>query len=219
MNIFWTIPSNISSRQKRIDDALRQVKIDLSSVRSCLDYGGDEGQFIPQALPRESRFVLDISSTEQAQDFVRISVIDELPQKVELVMCCMVLEHVDDPKSMMSDLVTASSSYVYIEVPNDLIKSSNFHKTLYYKRYLQIISKSKWLFICLDFLSGLSRNFLGFIPWFGVVKQSEHINYFTNNSLERLIRIFGSNVEVITWKNGKVGGLRIGQISGTMRKK
>jgi hypothetical protein len=83
-----------------------------------------------------------------------------------------------------------------------------------------MVRKVKVLFIFLDFTSGLIRNFLGFIPWFGIIKQSEHVNYLTPKSLENLI----VNLDIkINWISGvdtgtSQGRMRLGRLSLVARK-
>jgi hypothetical protein len=191
---------------------------DLESAGSCLDYGGDEGQFIPEHIPRDKSFVLDYSNKPSSSGYISISDIRDLPGPVDLVLCCMTLEHVSQPMELMKELMSCSSGYIYLEVPQDSYRVSLFHTTGAYKFWLRILRSSKILFKGFDFVSGIFRNFLGFIPWFGVIKQSEHINYFSDESIKVLARIFDLEVNTRGFPGSSVGAMKIGQLSSLLRK-
>jgi hypothetical protein len=186
---------------------------DLVGAGSCLDYGGDEGQFIPKHIPREMSFVLDYSGKSSSSDFTAISDIRDLPKPVDIVLCCMTLEHVSLPMELMRELISSSSGHTYLEVPQDSFKVSRFHTTMAYKRWLGLLRRSKTLFMGFDFVSGLSRNLLGFIPWFGVIKQSEHINYFSEESISCMARSFKLSAKTKVFKGSSVGHMKLGQLS------
>jgi hypothetical protein len=65
------------------------------------------------------------------------------------------------------------------------------------------------LFIFVDFLSGAYRQIFKRIPWFGIVKQSEHINYFNVKSLRVFAELRGLEVLFVSepdlkYKVGKI---------------
>jgi hypothetical protein len=191
---------------------------DIESSKSCLDYGGDQGQFIPKHIPREMSFVLDYSNKPSSSDYISITDIGQLPNPVDLVLCCMTLEHVSLPLELMRELISSSSGYIYLEVPQDSFRVSRFHATGAYRSWLGLLRSSRILFMGFDFISGIFRNFLGFIPWFGVIKQSEHINYFSERSIQRLAGDFNLVVRTKNFNGASVGAMRIGQLSTLLSK-
>jgi len=218
INNFWLQPKNIEIRTSRLQSTLISMGFDLEGTSSCLDYGGDEGQFIPKHIPREMSFVLDYSDKPSSSDYISISNVRDLPKPVDLVLCCMTLEHVSLPVELMRELVSSSSGHIYLEVPQDSYKISRFHGTRAYKTWLRLLRNSKVLFMSSDFVSGLFRNFLGFVPWFGVIKQSEHINYFSQESIHRLASSFSLNLKSKAYLRGSVGGMKLGQLSSLLSK-
>jgi hypothetical protein len=218
INDFWLKPQNIKVRTARLQGTLESMGFALENTRSCLDYGGDEGQFIPKHIPREMSFVLDYSNKPSSSDYISITDVRELPSPVDLVLCCMTLEHVSLPMKLMRELMNSSSGYIYLEVPQDSFKVSRFHATRAYKNWLNLLGRSKILFISFDFISGLCRNFLGFIPWFGVIKQSEHINYFSEESIHRLASSFELGVKTKGFQGSSVGSMKLGQLSALLSK-
>lgn len=217
INDFFKIKQNIEIRKNRIYKNLEINRIEINQITSCLDYGGDEGQFFPDHLDHDAKFLLDVSNTLYDLEYIKISKVEELQHKVDLVMCCMVLEHVNQPINLFSDLkgvVSMPGGIIYLEVPNDIFKVSKFHSTSFYQSFLKTISKSYFLFIAFDFAGGVYRNFFKRIPFFGIVKQSEHINYFTIKSLRILFENHDLTANVYLSDSSSVGGLNLGTICG-----
>ena len=92
------------------------------------------------------------------------------------------------------------------------------HNSLRYRRYLQLLSRHRGLFIPMDFVTGVWRQYRHAIPRLGIVKQSEHINYFSPDALrDLLVRTGFSVVAERTDPRAQVGGLRIGRYGAAAR--
>lgn len=209
-------------RREFTDQVLVDAGIDRASIRGVIDFGGDQGQFFPtNAMP--PFFVVETGSEDKGLGrsvsfFERIA---DVPECVDLVMNCYVLEHL----SSMGDVVDEMSSkltmggYLYFEVPLDSFGTSSFHRTKVYRKLLFFIAKYRLPFVLLDFLSGVYRHFFGRIPWFGIVKQSEHINYFDKDSLASFVSM--QNAEVLYMspedRSYKVGTVRQGRLACVSR--
>lgn len=220
INDFFKVEKNILQRKERIYRNLEDNNVSIDSLKTILDYGGDEGQFFPDHLDKTSKFLLDVSSVGTNDEFTRITSVKDLPKKIDLVMCCMVLEHVENPLNLLSELkssLNVKGATIYVEVPNDTFTVSRFHSTAFYKSYVNFLYKHYFLFVILDFLSGFYRNYTKRIPFFGIVKQSEHINYFSKMSLGQAFLQIGINVEVKEVKTSSVGGLNLGSICAIAR--
>jgi SAM-dependent methyltransferase len=186
----------------------------MSSELGCVvDFGGDEGQFFPD-LPTRRRIVCDVSNRDLPAGIEHVSTLGELDNdKPELVIVAHVLEHLPDPLQPLREIrrAIADDGILYVEVPLDLFRMSGFHATIRYQRYLQRLIRHRFPFVTLDFLSGLSRQFRSSIPRLGVIKQSEHINYFSARSLRAALTASGfAVVAERSDRQAKVGGLRIG---------
>lgn len=81
-----------------------------------------------------------------------------------------------------------TNGHLLVDPPYEKFWVSHFHKTSLYDSYLSILYKSLNLFKFLDFLTGVWRHFLNKIPFFGIVKQSEHINYLDYLAIVKLIQ-------------------------------
>jgi hypothetical protein len=186
----------------------------MTSALTCaVDFGGDEGQFFPR-VPTGRRVVCDVSSRDLPVGIERITTLSELGDtKPDLFIVAHVLEHLPDPLEPLMDIRRSISDdgIIYVEVPLDRFRVSKFHASERYQRYLRRLVLHRLPFVGSDFLSGLSRQFRSSIPRFGVVKQSEHINYFSRRSIEAALN--ASGFTVVAERSDpemKVGGLRMG---------
>lgn len=118
------INSMNSARYK--EDRLRTINdvidknIDRTTISSVLDYGGDDGSFIPTRFIKAKKFVYDISGVKPT---LGVSVFDPLSHshlKFDFIMCCHVLEHKSDPDVVIKDIIkyTNENTWMYWEVPN-----------------------------------------------------------------------------------------------------
>lgn len=118
----------IISRQDGLYDFLLGS---ISQIYTILDYGGDEGQFIPRQFKLAKKYVFDISGANAYEGVEKIGDFSELAgRKFDFVMCCHLLEHVSDPLQIISNIVdcVADNGYLYIEVPFEtkFLRYSNY---------------------------------------------------------------------------------------------
>lgn len=98
-------------------------KINYKSVHMLLDYGGDEGQYIPDLFDGAEKYVFEISGNKVRDGVVLLNDIEEVKNKTfDFIMCCQVLEHVSDPMKIIENMVNSlkNDGYLYIEVPNEV---------------------------------------------------------------------------------------------------
>lgn len=209
--------NQIKGRRERIDIIFQEAQLDLASLRGCLDLGGDEGQFIPNDISGP-KFVVDQDTAKQSfEDLISfVSDIRDVPNNsVDLAMMCMVLEHLNSPRSTL-ELVSQKirhGKFLYIEVPKDSFRISRFHNNKLYRHYLIVIRKIKLLFVFIDFLTGLYRFFKHKIPFWGIIKQSEHINYFSSQNIKQILSELGFSIRVlIEEESSGQGKIRLGSI-------
>jgi hypothetical protein len=99
----------INRRKKFINSLIYQHVSDLQSI---LDYGGDDGAYIPDV---PVKYVYDVSGVEPRPGILKYSL--DKHGEFDLVMSCQVLEHVSNINKLVSDLKTRTKEYLYIEVP------------------------------------------------------------------------------------------------------
>jgi SAM-dependent methyltransferase len=204
-------------RKAFLSDSFIKAGLGTRVFDGCIDFGGDLGQFIPDGV-EGNKVVIDYSNKAFPGDgILRFRDLAEVSFKVDLVLNCHVLEHLPEIGEVLRDIRQhiRSGGYVYIEIPQDSFRTSAFHKTILYRKWLHLISRSRILFMALDFISGVSRQFFGRIPWFGIIKQSEHLNYFRSKSLQYLLESAGFVVVKISppTRGSKQGKLRFGRMS------
>lgn len=108
-------------RKRNVSDYLQKY-IDFSAFHTLLDYGGDEGQYIPKLFDKAERYVYDISGNKVRDGIIRLRDLDEVcNKKFDFIMCCHVLEHVSDPIGIIEIMVSSlkDGGVLYIEVPNE----------------------------------------------------------------------------------------------------
>jgi SAM-dependent methyltransferase len=180
----------------------------------AVDFGGDEGQFFPD-IPIKHKLVCDVSDRAVAPDVERIAELSVLADKtVDLVIVAHVLEHLSDPRAPLAEIreIIGDEGILYVEVPLDRARLRAFHASDRYRSYLHWVSARRIPFILMDFLTGIWRQFERRLPPFGVIKQSEHINYFDAASVRSLLRASGFRIIAERHDPGaKAGGLRIGR--------
>lgn len=106
-------------RKNRIWDFVRPY-IDKDRVRTVLDFGGDEGQFIPDEFSYADRYVYEISGNKVADGVTLLKTKEELTGfSWDLIFCNMVMEHLSDPRTYFKELAMNMSKHtlLYIEVP------------------------------------------------------------------------------------------------------
>jgi SAM-dependent methyltransferase len=190
------------------------AKSGWESFDVVVDFGGDGGQFFPSSC-RGRKILIDMSSKSLEPGIERLKDFADLDANPDLVLICHVLEHLNDPLAVLVQARRAlqSDGFLYVEVPLDLPRTHHWHAKQAYRRYLHWISGKRPLTVLADFASGVSRQ-LGFrIPRLGLVKESEHINYFTQRSLTTLLERAGYTVITASAEpRAQVGGLRLGRL-------
>lgn len=179
--------------QMRVQEYVSHKAIDMPT--RILDFGGDEGQFIPDLSPSCQKRVYEVSSSPTVDGVQRVSswhdVEDFAPN---FVMICHVLEHTRDAREIVQRAYEAlpEGGLLYVEVPLDRPpKPSRLLATTFQSKYSRLVVKSRLTWIPLDLFSLLARRYLKMFPPGSVVKQSEHIQYFDENSIRVVLEQIG----------------------------
>jgi SAM-dependent methyltransferase len=200
-----------------------RARVPIDSVGSVLDFGGDLGQFIPDEI-RGKRYLLDPSNgpIESESGIVRVSSLEQVPIELDLIMNCHTLEHLSDFKAVIDDIYESikPGRYFYLEVPLDGFKVKTFHRSRVYNSYLQLVQAQRNILIVANFFTGVFRQLFRGIPFFGVIQQSEHVNYFGQKSLEILLKSSGFEILSVQGPDFKFqqGKIRLGRIGILARK-
>ncbi|BBX73792.1 class I SAM-dependent methyltransferase [Mycobacterium shinjukuense] len=187
---------------------------DIDSLRNIVDYGGDEGQFFPAGYAGP-KYVIEVSGKDLVDGVQAAASLDELPDRPHLVIAAHLLEHLVDPAALVKEVraAVADDGLFYVEVPLDRPKVRKWHAGAPYRRFLDRVSATRGTWIAADFLAGVARNFGRTVPRLGAIKQSEHINYFSTQSLQKLLADGGFRVvSTRADPTASVGGLRMGKL-------
>jgi hypothetical protein len=99
----------IKNRKQFINNLIFKHAHELDSI---LDYGGDDGRYIPNV---STKYVYDLSDTIPIDNVKKFDPASS--DKFDLVMNCQVLEHVSDVNNLLEILKSYTKKYLYIEVP------------------------------------------------------------------------------------------------------
>ena len=214
-------PTAVAERRDYMSENLQTLSVELDTNSAVLDFGGDLGQFFPDGLTGK-KYLFDPSDTGVPGEITRVKSLASLNSSLGLVMNCHTLEHLpvlQGQAQTMANLLT-QNGYLYIEVPLDRFKTSGLHKTSVYRVYIHLLLRITPVFIFTDFFSGVYRLLFGKIPFWGIVKQSEHLNYFSKESLLMLVR---GEVEVIGVSQPDLrfgqGRIKVGRIAMVAKKR
>lgn len=156
----------LSERKKYTTDIFKN-SLDVASIKTVLDFGGDEGQFIPEILKHAEKYVYEISGVTPIDGIKCIENEEELKNyNWDLIMCCHVLEHVSYPMDILNKIINLmqSDSYLYLELPIDKIEASPLKEFIRRpKRLIEVFSSGTRLVI---------------------PEMHEHINFFDIKTLE-----------------------------------
>jgi hypothetical protein len=175
----------ISMRQDSLYKFLH--KLLPKTPKKIVDVGGDRGQYIPNFGQIEN-YVIESSSKEVVNGVRRLSTLDE---KIgyDLILYSHVLEHVAKPREEV-EMLLRHSDHLYVEVPFGLpyISKTRKSKISFLLKIFQSLAPVMW--------SRSSKPATGRSSQKGVLVQSEHINFFSEKSLQILADSLNLDVHI-----------------------
>jgi hypothetical protein len=182
----------ITWRKRVVLDFLQQ-NMNPGFIETVMDYGGDEGQFIPDSLGKK-KFVFELSDALPVPGVTKLTTEhDTRSQHYDLVMMCHVLEHCSDPFAMVQTL-RELGNFCYVEVPYENFSLRLVGRGPFYQRYLDALLHFPAILTAVDFYSTVFRVKFDVIPPLGLTKCSEHLNFFNERSLVALLEMAGLKV-------------------------
>ena len=164
----------------------------IALPRSIVDWGGDQGQFIPDFKHAPNKLVYEVSNVAPISGVNRTSSIEGIKAvNPDFIMICHVLEHdhlARETVNTISELLP-ENGLLYIEVPDDRISVTPKHRASV-RRQLFLLNH-KLLFIVLDAYSLLTLRILKKRMPFQTLKQSEHVNFFSRDSIVMVMKSLG----------------------------
>lgn len=178
---------NLLQKLIRAGDVIAPIRV--------LDVGGDEGQFIPNLPSIKNRAVLEVSGVRPIAEVASISNWEEAAVfGPDLLMICHVLEHTDLAREMIEAAsgLLKPGQLLYVEVPLDRPKKiGKLFRKKAYQTYTRWLAGHPVFFRAADLISLVSRRMLGQPIWGSIIKQNEHLNYFSRESLASVVSSLG----------------------------
>jgi hypothetical protein len=159
-------------------------------IETVLDVGGDKGQYIPDFESTTKRFVVDPSNRELAHGVKRLNSLEDI-EKCDLILYSHVLEHVSFPLQDIVNLLRKCKA-LYIEVPFGKPKINLARRLGIFVPLILILSKFPKLYS--KFTAPNAGRLSNRNLW---LNQSEHINFFEENSFRFIAEINNKNLECI----------------------
>lgn len=188
----------VAERRGALDRFVR-AHVNIGAVDDVLDFGGDRGQLIPAIGQR--RFVYEISGVRPVDGVVNIASAEALRgRSFDLVLLCHVLEHCSEPTSVLAEvrsLMRTNGSMLYVELPYERVNLRWLGKRAPYRAYLGAIRRVRPALLALDLYSTLFRVRFETLPPLGFVRMHEHLNFFDERSLGRLLERSGFDAVTI----------------------
>jgi hypothetical protein len=184
LNASISSPESWRTRKSLLASLFRErLNLDGRTFDSVLDFGGDRGDLIAKLFPGSRRFVYEISGVRPITGVETLRTLEECRRyPIDLIITSNVLEHVGSPREVISQIasIAGPQTLVFNEVP--LESPTDWRSRL--KRLVQagILSIAR---------PALAWQVTG--P--GVFNlMHEHVNYFSQRSLDRLMQVSGFDV-------------------------
>lgn len=175
----------IEIKKNNIISTIKSASINLSQIKSVLDYGGDKGQNLDLSIFNGmKKFLYDITDLEPVEGVERVRELE--PEQFDLVISQHVLEHVADPLAMIKKAAATlkEGGYFYFELPQD----SPFFTNPKWSFFRRLSKKLGFAFPTYFNLKQKLRN-----KFFGM---HEHINFFSEKSINKILE--GAELELLT---------------------
>ena len=175
-------------RRNTLLDVLRKCNINIGDLQSIADHGGDRGQML-LSFSAAVRKVYDISGANLEVGIVRIENLAPELNKFDLVLTCHVLEHLNDPRAGLLEALSLvrDGGLIYLELPCEFWVGP-YQPSFEGKLLTWLVGHPKLLMFA-DFICTAFRSKFKYIPPLGFVVIREHLQYFTIQSIRKIIEL------------------------------
>jgi hypothetical protein len=135
-----THSTEIANRKLALQDFLHGL-VDVGTIDSVLDFGGDRGQNIPEFLGASRKYVYDVSGAGTAEGVQRVHDVRTVG-KVDFVMNAHVLEHIPYPSSVIDQMkpLFHKDSLLFVDVPSELTEHNPYPN--HFHEHINFFNKS-----------------------------------------------------------------------------
>lgn len=188
-------PKDIAARRAYVEKFLSEA-FGEQKFASILDYGGDAGQFIPDEIASR-KFVHEVSNVAPVSGVTKLSTEVELKQHApySLIMVCHVLEHLSDPAEILirfPELQATGEGWLLIEVPYE--RYDLRYRATAWPWLIRLVERFRPLRLLNEVYTLYFRTRWSMVPPFGFPRLHEHINFYSVESLGRLLNRCGFDV-------------------------
>jgi len=160
-----------------------RLKLDGRTFGNVLDVGGDRGELIADLVPASRRFVYEISGVPPVAGVESLHSLEECRRyRFDLIVTSNVLEHVGAPRELMGQIASIATpgTLVFNEVPLESVAD--------WRSRVKRAAQFGWLAarrpsVALRLVGPGMFNLM-----------HEHVNYFSERSLNRLMEVGGFQV-------------------------
>jgi hypothetical protein len=178
----------LDGRRRQITKALEESGLRPDLMQSVLDFGGGHGGVMPK-FP--NRYLLEANEAvipEPGVELVRsLDSANHIP--LDLVMCCGVLEHLNNPTELVTTVMNLKSDTFLFEVPT----GTPMHRVGLSRRstFLMLVASKKIFWRNIQKIERLSgRKWRKYFP----LRCSEHLQFFSSQGLKVLLERSGLEV-------------------------
>lgn len=171
----------LEGRTRQILNALESAGLEPLNMKSVLDFGGGHGGVMPKFA---SRYLLEANEAVIPEPGVQLirSIDDAKNLDFDLVMCCGVLEHLNNPTELVKTIMDLDSKTYIFEVPTGtpMVRSGAASS----KTVLKLIASNKLLWRAVQRAERLAGR--KWRKWFPL-RCSEHLQFFSIEGLRLLL--------------------------------
>ena len=178
----------LNGRRRQILESLESAGADPTNMKSVLDFGGGHGGVMPR-FPK--RYLLEANESVVPEHGIELihEWEDAKSLSLDLVMCCGVLEHLNDPQALVRTMLELDAEIYLFEVPTGIPVNRKGLSTN--RLLLQILASNRFIWRTIQKIERrLGRSWLGYFP----LRCSEHLQFFSHAGLSRLLDSCGLEV-------------------------
>ena len=183
LNASLSSPESWAFRKSHLKEAIPGLPELNREFESVLDFGGDRGDLIADLVRAKKRFVFEISGVEPVSVVRPLRTLEECGrERFDLIITSNVLEHVGSPQEIIAQIASISSpgTFVFNEVPYESATGVQTRmKRLAQEAILAVVKP---------------RLAMSLLRPGVLTLMHEHVNYFSPQSLRRLMEVSGFEV-------------------------
>ena len=178
----------LEGRRTQILRSLDDAGAETSKMKSVLDFGGGHGGVMPKFSQRYLLEANETATPEAGIELIRAWQ-DAKKLSLDLVMCCGVLEHLNDPTSLIETILELDARIYLFEVPTGIPEKRRGLASSFL--FLKILASNRSFWRAVQIIERRSgRTWRHYFP----LRCSEHLQFFSKRGLIQLLEKCGLEV-------------------------